>query len=90
MEVEGKGLEKPVEEEKAWRAETEESLFVEQELSFAQVPSFLFCFVLFRQTRGFNIKIQLPGVCQFPRSAARRGGGVVLLASNKLEDFHTC
>lgn len=47
MEVEGKGLEKPVEEEKAWRAETEESLFVEQELSVAQVPSFfvLFCFV---------------------------------------------
>lgn len=44
---EGKGLEKPVEEEKAWRAETEESLFVEQELNFAQVPSFfvLFCFV---------------------------------------------
>lgn len=71
-------------------AKTEESLFVEQELSVAQVPSFLFCFVLFRQTRGFNLKIQLPGVCQFPRSAARRGGGVVLLASNKLEDFHTC
>lgn len=66
------------------KGDREESLCVEQTLGFAQVRCFLLCFVLTVS------KVQPPGVCQFPKSAAGRGGGVVLPGSNKLADFHTC